>query len=145
MLTIQQLIQMSQPELDQLYLQSSAGTIPVGRVRGRAILYPGTRLARPASKFSRLAWQGKIFGDDGTSAVNRFFGMRMIHAEVSYGESWVDGRPSIILNYENTSRLYEPYRDEIREVAPGLYLGRMYERTSPQPTLKMQFALEIPR
>jgi hypothetical protein len=142
MLSIRQLVRMSGPELDQLYMQASAGTIPAGKTRGRAILYPGTRWAVPASRVARVAWQGKVFREDGVSAVNRFFGVRMIRADVAYGPSWLDGRPSIILDYEHSSRLYEPYRDELREVAPGLYLGLMYERTAPQPNLKMYFAIE---
>ena len=61
---------------------------------------------------------------------------------IAFGESWYDGRPALILDYSRTSRLYSPYRDEIRQVGPGLYLGRMYERTAPQPTLTTYFALE---
>jgi hypothetical protein len=87
-------------------------------------------------------WQGKIFDESGNSAVNKFFGLKVIRANVYCAESWRDGRPALILDYSETSRLYAPYRDEIREVAPGLYLGLMYERTSPAPKLKMYFVLE---
>jgi len=87
-------------------------------------------------------WQGKVFNSADSTAVNRFFGIRIIKGKVYYGESWLDGRPSLILDYSETSRLYAPYRDEIREVAPGLFLGLMYERTAPQATFKMYFALE---
>ena len=51
---------------------------------------------------TRLVWQGKIFKEDGTGAVNRFFGVRMIKAEVYPGESWLDGGSSLILDYQNT-------------------------------------------
>src|SRR5262249_34037488 len=132
-------------ELDRLYQGAAATAIPPGKVRGRAILYPGTRLAVPASRVARFMWQGKVIQDDGASAINRFFGVRMIRAKVYYGESWLDGRPSLILDYQETSRLYAPYRDEIREVAPGIFLGLMYSRTVPQPTFKMYFALEATR
>ncbi len=48
----------------------------------------------------------------------------------------------MILDYEGTSRIYGNYRDEIRQVAPGLYLGLMYDRTTAPVTLKMYFAFD---
>src|SRR5579864_219478 len=140
--TLKELVRMSRQDLDQLYLQARAVPIPPGRARGRAIVFPGTALARPASLGARLVWQGKIFHCAEATAINKFFGVRMIKANVSCGESWMDGRPSIILDYSQTSLVYARYRDEIRQVAPGLFLGLMYSRTSPQPTFKMYFALE---
>jgi hypothetical protein len=47
----------------------------------------------------------------------------------------------LILDYSRTSRVYAQYRDEIRQVGPGLYLGVMHARTAPQPTFKTYFAL----
>lgn len=141
--SLEQLVRMSPPELEQLYAQSGPGAIPSGPVRGRAIPYPGTRLAVPASRVSRALWQGKVFLNQESKAVNRFFGLRIIRGQVFYGESWRDGGPAIILDYGQTSWLYANYRDEIREVAPGLYLGLMFDRTTcPQPTLKLYFALD---
>jgi hypothetical protein len=138
----EQLLRLSPPELDWLYQHAAVGAVPEGKARGQAILAPGTRWARPISKAARIFWQGKVFRGAEATAVNRFFGLPMIRANVSYGESWRDGRPAIILDYRDTSRLYANYRDELREVAPGLFLGLMYARTAPQPTLTMYFALE---
>ena len=124
----------------------SASTAPIfdGRVRGRA-LYPDGPLAVPRSRAARLVWQGKIFQGSQGMAVNKFFGVRAVKARVYQAESWRDGNPALILDYSETSLIYRPYRDEIREVAPGLYLGLMYARTQPQPRLKMYFALEAVR
>jgi hypothetical protein len=133
---------MSQAELEQLYAQGCLGPIPVGKVRGQALLDPGTRLALPKSQASRLVWQGKVFHPDGQTAINRFFGVRMIKANVYVAESWRDGRPALILDYSQTSLLYAPYRDEIRQIAPGLYLGLMFDRRTAPPPLTMYFALE---
>ena len=58
------------------------------------------------------------------------------------GPSWLDGAPSMILDYRGTSRIYGNYRDEIREVAPGLYLGLMYDRTTAPASLKRYFAFD---
>jgi hypothetical protein len=139
-----QLIRMDPASLDQLYQQSAPTALPPGPIRGRVIPYPGTKLAVPSSKVARVIWQGKIIGPNGDTIVNRFFGVRMIRGNVYFAESWMDGRPSLIIDYRETSRLYAKYRDEIRQVSPGLYLGVMYERTCPQPTLKTYFVLEAP-
>ncbi len=141
-LTLRRLVRMSPRELEQLYAQGCTAPIPPGKIRGQALMNPGTRLAVPASGVSRLVWQGKIFQADGRTAVNQFFGVRMIKAEVYDAESWRDGRPALILDYSRTSRLYAPYRDEIRQIAPGLFLGLMFDRTVCPPNLKMYFALE---
>jgi hypothetical protein len=141
---VKPLLGMTAAELDDLYRRSAAGPVPAGKVRGTAIFRPGTRLTAPMSKTTRLMWQGKVFDPDGSSAINRFFGVRIIRANVYYAESWLDGAPSLILDYSRTSHLYARYRDEIRQVGPDLYLGLMYDRTTPQPALKMYFLLETP-
>ena len=48
----------------------------------------------------------------------------------------------LVLDYSQTSLVYANNRDEIRQVAPGLFLGLMYDRTTAPPGLVMYFALE---
>ena len=115
-LTMNQLIRMTPCQLEQLYAQGIMTPIPPGKIRGQALLNPGTKLAVPTSRGSRLVWQGKILSADGQTAVNRFFGLRMIKANVYCAESWRDGRPALILDYKETSLLYATYRDEIRQL-----------------------------
>ena len=126
-------------ELDQLYRSAGPGVQPRGKVRGFTIVSPGKALGPVMSKSARVVWQGKVFRDDGTTAVNRFFGMRMIQGNLAYGTSWLDGRPSLTLDYLGTSRVYGRYRDEIRQVGPNLYLGLMYDRTGPKFTRYFAF------
>ena len=133
---------MSPTELEALYRQGAAVAIPPGPIRGTAILAPGTRRTRALSRGARLMWQGKVFEPGQTSAVNRFFGMRLVRAQVYQGPSWLDGQPALILDYSQTSRVYADNRDEIRQVAPGLFLGLMHDRTTSPPGLAMYFALE---
>ncbi len=142
--SVDQLFQLGPAELDALYQQCPIAPLPSGKVRGRALLFPGTRLARPASKAARAFWQGKVFDSAKPGAVNRFFGLRMIRADVYQDQSWMDGQPCLVLDYSQTSRVYARYRDEIRQVAPGLLLGVMYDRKSkgPQPEITLYFALE---
>lgn len=144
-LTLRGLATLDTAALDQLYATAAPGPIPTGKVRGRAIVFPGSPLAGPASGAARLYWQGKVFSPDGTSAVNRFVGIRMIRGNVGLGPSWKDGGPAIILDYQGTSRVYGRYRDEIRQVAPGLYLGLMYERSDQGPSFVRYFAFEDAR
>src|SRR5262249_38451594 len=80
-----------------LYRQGTPAAIPSGRVRGTALLAPGTWRTRPLACGTRLVWQGKVFEPAARSAVNRFFGMRIIRAQVYQGPSWLDGAPALIL------------------------------------------------
>ncbi len=140
--SLDELVRMSRCELDRLYQSSRPGPLPEGKVRGRTILFPGTALARPTSRFNRLLWQGKVIDGAHGRASNRFFGVRFIKGNLGLGPSWMDGQPATILDYSETSHLYANYRDEIRQVGPGLFLGAMYSRKSPQPTFVMYFVLQ---
>ncbi len=137
--TLDDLAGLSTPQLEALYRQSGPGPVPAGKVRGLA-LYPESRYPRAKSKAARVAWQGKVFDPASGTATNRFFGVRAIKGAVYSGQSWLDGGPSMILDYRNMSKVYSNYRDEIRQVAPGLYLGLMYDRTTNPPKFKMYFA-----
>ncbi len=141
-MTIDDLVRMTGPQLDALYASGTVPPIPDGRVRGRAIYYPGTKLAVPMSRGAQLVWQGKVFDRANATAVNKFFGVRSVPGKLYQGQSWKDGAPALILDYQETSKVYANYRDEIRQVGPGLYLGLMHDRRTAPPTLKMYFALE---
>ncbi len=125
-------------ELEALYRAGEAEAIPAGWFKGTAILAPGSVLGRILSRGATPVWQGKWFDAGGQGVVNRFFGLRMIRAEVHEGESWIDGRPAVVLDYSRTSRVFARYRDEIRRVEPGVYLGVMYD-TRPQPPRRAMF------
>jgi hypothetical protein len=140
---VNELLRMTGPELDALYRAGAAAAVPAGRVRGTAILAPGTRRNQAMARGTRLVWQGKEFDANESAAVNRFFGLPIVRAQVYQDRSWLDGAPTLVLDYSRTSRLYARNRDEIRQIAPGLFLGLMYARTSPQPTLRMYFVLEV--
>ena len=119
---------MSWPELERLYRQSEAGTIPEGYAEGKAIYCPCGRFAGMRSRLTGVVWRGKVFDAADGTLVNQWCGFRAIRAQVSYGPSWLDGAPSIVMDYSATSKVWTDVRDEVREVAPRLYLGRMYRR-----------------
>jgi hypothetical protein len=130
---------MSPCELEQLYRSAVPGAIPDGYLRGKAIYCPDTFLAGPRGKVTNFLWRGKVFCGD--TLVNQWRGVRAMHARVYYGPSSLDGRPAIILDYCGMSHVWRDVRDEIREVCPGVYLGRMYRRACPEPKFQMFFAL----
>jgi hypothetical protein len=134
---------MSWPELEQLYRQAEPGTVPEGYARGRAIYCPDAALSGARNRMTRVLWHGKHFQADCT-LVNQWLGLRAIRAQVYPGPSWLDGRPSTIMDYQETSWVWRDVRDEMREVAPGLFLGIMYRRRPCGPRVQTFFALELP-
>src|SRR3974390_3333148 len=127
-IAMESLAHSDQTTLEALYRSASVGSLPSGPFAGRAIPYPGTRRGVRQSKLIGVLWKGKEFPDS-TTMVNRLaLGMHAVHADMYYGESWLDGRPTLVLDYANTSRLFGSARDEMREVAPGQYLGLTYVR-----------------
>lgn len=53
-------------------------------------------------------------------------GTPVIAANVYHDASWLDANPAIILDYSRSALLARRIRDEIREVAPGVFLGIVY-------------------
>ena len=143
-LTVCQLVHMCRAELDAVYESGTAPATLSGKVRGTTIPSPGSSFGPARSKATRVVWQGKVFDSCCGTATNKFFGLRAVKANVYSGESWMDGKPALILDYSQTSLVYRDVRDEIREVGPGLYLGAMVEDHCCGSRLKMYFVLEAP-
>jgi hypothetical protein len=113
-------------ELDLLFRSSPAGDLPKGLLSGTGLLFPGTRACGPlAWLVHRLVWQGKETEPSGRSLKNLVGPLRMraIRALLSHDRSWVDGRECVLIDYSTTSTVARMVRDEVRLVAPGLYLG----------------------
>ncbi|MDC8802387.1 hypothetical protein PRZ61_02825 [Halomonas pacifica] len=131
--TVQAWLGLSRERLDDLYRQADPGPMPRGETRGTPIV-TGSPFARAYARFARLfAWQGKVFdmfAEDGSAGVlvNKVtpFGLSFVVAKVYRGESWMDGKATIVIDYSSTSFLFRAVRDEIREVAPGIYLGKVW-------------------
>lgn len=127
--TVSQLLDMSQDELDDLFRESPPGPVPEGEAAGTAIVAPGTVLADVASRVVQaIAWQGKVFDPVSGTLKNRITpaGVAEIAARVYTEASWFDEKPCIVLDYSDTSFVAQSVRDEIREVAPQLYLGIVF-------------------
>jgi hypothetical protein len=120
---------MSQTALDQLFVRGQVGRVPVGDAVGTAIVVPGSPVSGLLAALIRLlAWQGKVFDPDGRGLRNKIspFGIRAIRAAVYKEPSWFDRSECIVLDYSKTSFVARLIRDEIREVAPGRFLGIVY-------------------
>jgi hypothetical protein len=126
---VPKLLTMSQAELDELFTSSPPGDIPDGEAEGTAIVAPGTTYSGDVAKFiSHFAWQGKTFDGKKGQLKNRIlpFGLNAIIARIYKAPSWLDGKECIVLDYSDTSLVAQWIRDEIRQVGPGLYLGKVY-------------------
>jgi len=127
--SVKELLKMSQSQLDELFTKSEPGEIPDGEATGTAIVAPGTTFSPGIAKLiSLFAWQGKIFDARKGVLRNKILplGLSAVIAKVYKGESWLDGKECIVLDYSDTSLVAHWIRDEIREIGPGTYLGKVY-------------------
>jgi hypothetical protein len=126
---VDQLLKMSQKELDDLFSSREAGPIPDGPAKGTAIIAPGTAVSKEiAQAVSLFVWEGKTFDAKRGVLTNRLlhYSLNAIVAEVYKDTSWLDGKECIVLDYSKTSIVASWIRDEIRQIQPGLYLGKVY-------------------
>jgi len=123
------LLKMTQAQLDDLFKANGAGEIPNGQAKGTAIIAPGTVISPEIAEFIGVfAWQGKTFDGKRGVLTNRIlpFGLNAIVAEVYKDKSWLDGKECIVLDYSKTSLIAHWIRDEIRQIEPSFYLGKVY-------------------
>ena len=140
---VKELFDMSREQLDGLFANSSAGEIPNGESRGTALIAPGTVCTKEIAECLRFfAWQGKTFDGKKGQLKNRVtpFGVNAVSAKVYKGPSFHDQKECVIIDYSEL-RPVQWVRDEIRLIAPQLYLGKVYWAKMPLP---VHFALEVP-
>jgi len=121
----------SQEQLDALFREGSADRLPDGPVAGVALFAPGTALSPVMARLTQAcSWQGKVFDASRGTVRNKItpFGITAVAGDVYRAPSWVDGKECVVLDYTKTSHLGRRVRDELREIAPGRYLGRAYWR-----------------
>jgi len=139
--SIDDLLCLNECQLLDLYGNASPGPIPSGFSPGRVFPAPGKHSNVAKSNAMKHVWQGKYFDCDGIMT-NRFFGMKIIKGHVTQETSWIDGKPVNAIDYSHTSLLFKPYRDEFREIAPGIYPGTMWKRDDCKPKLLTWFAFD---
>jgi hypothetical protein len=142
-LEMNDLLKLSSDELDDLFRRSPPGEFPDGDASGTVLVTAGEKLNRLTDRIaSRVAWQGKHFRREHGDLKNKVgpFGFRAVRAKVYKEASWLDGQETIVLDYSKTSFVARSVRDEIREVAPGLYLGLVFLRRRKILHFALKFA-----
>jgi hypothetical protein len=155
------LAQRSCDELDALYRASPPATTmraADGALRGRMLAVRGLPAAiggplRRWAASSSFVWEGKTFEAHGDTrgvghnrvAVPSVLGRQNLFPfETSFGPSAIDGKPTLILDYDLA--VNPPYirriHDEIREVSPGVFLGPAMWKRGNDKTLVLWFALD---
>jgi hypothetical protein len=140
-LTIAQLKKFSICELDRVFEQATPGEIPVGYARGRVLLMTDARLPRVRACLTSSVWKGKTF-DEGGTFINQFPGFQALRGAAEPGVSWHDSKPCLVLEYPSDTPVFGNTRDELRQVGPGLYLARLYERC-PCPHFRGYFVTQV--
>lgn len=140
--TPEMIMMMEEHQLLDIYRHATPGRIPAG-------YYPGSMIRTPGSPFTvalagsvkATAWQGKFFSAEGMT--NKTFGVKTIKTPVEYGTSYVDGKPTIVLDYAMSTAIFaKAYRDEIREISPAVFLGIMHKREDTGTKISAWFVLD---
>lgn len=141
----QRLLDRKRADLETLYRSSESGPVPDGKANGFAAVAPGTAAGGASEALFRLFWHGKIFDRKNGALINRLTIGHVVKAKIFIGPSWLDGKPSVIIDYKGTSWIAGAVRDEIREVQPGVYLGFAYVRdeNGGAPRADILFALDF--
>jgi hypothetical protein len=143
--TAEALMRLGQAQLDELMAKAEPGPLPDGAAVGIANRDPGSSFGGFTRGFFKGLWEGKTFDRANGTLTNRTAFGRTGSARVYHGVSKVDGKPCIVFDYSKSDNLLARHvYDEVRLVAPGLYLGIAYLRV---PTFHkwIYFALQFPQ
>jgi hypothetical protein len=107
---------------------------PAGKYRGRVVWVDTAKFPRLRGAWLSAGWRGKEFFCAGYFT-NRFPGFTALPSRGYDDTSWGDGQPVLALDYPTDYPLFGPNRDELRQVAPDVWLGRVWDRNTGQPTM----------
>ena len=118
----------------------------------RCVGEPAASLLRAFGRSSIFPWRGKTFKGreaDRGEGINRidlgFTRARWFPFATRFDASFLDGRPTLVLDYGGPGNppLIRQIVDELREVAPGLYLGPAALKVGGWPLLLLFFAVSF--
>ena len=142
--TAEALMRLDHAQLDELMAKAEPGPLPDGVAVGIANRDPGSSFGGFTRGFFKGLWEGKTFDRARGTLTNRTAFGTTGSAKVYHGTSRVDGKPCIVFDYSKSDNLLARHvYDEVRLVAPGLYLGIAYLKV---PTFHkwIYFALQFP-
>ncbi len=151
---------MSFEELDRLY-RSSPKPAAISDLNGDAI---GAMLAWRSPRTGPIAsllqkfgnstifpWEGKSFHSKGTESggginrINLLGPRRWFPFATRFAASFLDGQPTFVLDYSGPANppLIREIVDEVREVAPRLYMGPAALKVGGRPRPILFFAVSL--
>jgi hypothetical protein len=158
--SLEELQTLNDAELNELYDYGTAYVIPSSEQPGTDLPLMGLPLPVPGhegpSSLLNFFWGGKVFTTDavGATTLNNILlpttpiTFNNVSASVVLSDESLtnDGQPIIKLDYDESNVLAARLiRDEVRLIAPDLYLGRAYLKNGPLKTAitgeKFTFAL----
>ncbi|MEQ1571147.1 MAG: hypothetical protein ABMA64_36290 [Myxococcota bacterium] len=140
-----------------------AGTVPEtlrpldGPLVGRMLAVRWTRPLAPALRWlaasRRFVWAGKTWRaatDQSGAGINRVYVPALLGRQdlfpfaTGFGPSRLDGRPTVFLDYDLPANPWwiRHIHDEVREVAPGLFLGPAMWKHGAGAAAVLWFALD---
>ncbi|HEY8642162.1 MAG TPA: hypothetical protein VIO84_05270 [Candidatus Dormibacteraeota bacterium] len=154
--TIDDLLGMDPDQLLELYRAARTPAVADldGRLQGRMLAVPRAQEPHVSRWLRALAgtlWQGKTFEHHDSmhgEGVNRVLGEKLnwFHFETEVGPSRAGDFDALQLNYDHHGNppLVRSVKDEVREVAPGLWLGLAYLQEKDGDHLGCFFAVARP-
>ena len=155
--TLDELAQLGPEELMRLYREAKTPRVEdlEGALEGRMLAMPAAHglpvvpaLLRRFAATGAFPWQGKTFktlAPGRGEGVNRVLGNRwdLFRFETSVGTSRAGAFDAVHLDYDNPGNpgLIRAIKDEVREIAPGLWLGLAYLKVRRSFHLVVFFAL----
>jgi hypothetical protein len=138
----EQLLRMDECQLIDVYKCGSVSPVPCGKTPGIVIYKPGSAITVPLSNLMKYtgSWQGKYITSD--TMYNRQFCVPTMKGKIGMAESWIDGKPTLVFDYQDSSLICHKYRDEVREVSPCVYLGAMHRRGKDSVCIATWFVLD---
>lgn len=148
------------PALREHYSRGAVPTLAAldGDLRGRMLAVRGAgrvwfALLRAFAGWRHFPWRGKSFVVRSLATrgagINRVFGdttpRRWFRFETFIGPSRADAGQAFQLDYDNGDNPFfiRAIQDEVRQVAPGLFLGQAYVVWFGRPRLILYFALAL--
>ncbi len=111
---------------EALFRQGTLGCGPLGSTRG-VVLYAHGKHPCLKARLQGLIWKGKTFHGDATFTNRWLGGVHAVSAGVEVEPSWLDGQPCYVMQYASNARVFANVRDELRQIAPDVWLGHSYD------------------
>jgi len=109
-----------------LFRQGTLGCAPYGPTRG-TVLHAYGKHPRVTARLQGVVWKRKTFHGDGTFTNRWLGGVHAVSADTRVESSWLDGQPCLAVQYAPNAPVFGNVRDELRQIAPDVWLGRSYD------------------